>query len=352
MKIENPLLFGIVGLLIIGGIFLLLNGKADPVSSAEPILEETMNEKQGKYSLAPELDGIAGYINTPAGTTLADFKGKVVIVDFWTYSCINCIRTQPYLNAWYDQYADKGLVIVGVHTPEFEFEKKYENVQKAVEDEKINYPVVLDNDFQTWRAYKNQYWPRKYLIDADGFIRFDHIGEGAYEETEMEIQQLLKERDEKIQLASTVSGKVGDQLPDNDFSQVKTPEIYLGYQFARAPLANPESFQVEQTVSYALPESIPANLVALEGSWTNHSDYMELASDEGMVVLNYTAKNVNIVASNAAEINVELNDAFVQTISVSDEKLYSVVNDSDYASKKLTLNVSGKGFRLYTFTFG
>ncbi|MBI4175952.1 MAG: thioredoxin family protein, partial [Candidatus Aenigmarchaeota archaeon] len=135
-------------------------------------------ESQG--AKAPELQGIAGYINTE-GIKLADLRGKVVLIDFWTYTCINCIRTLPYLNAWYDKYHDKGFEIIGVHTPEFSFEKDYNNVKAAVDKYGIRYPVVQDNDYATWRAYKNNYWPRKYLVDAQGNIRYDHIGEGGYE---------------------------------------------------------------------------------------------------------------------------------------------------------------------------
>jgi thiol-disulfide isomerase/thioredoxin len=139
------------------------------------------------------LAGISGYINTHDGFRLSEIVGKkVVLVDFWTYSCINCQRTQPYLNAWYKKYKDAGLEIVGVHTPEFAFEKDRANVVAAVEKFGITYPVVQDNDYQTWGTYGNRYWPRKYLIDIDGYIVYDHIGEGGYEETEEKIQELLR----------------------------------------------------------------------------------------------------------------------------------------------------------------
>ena len=148
---------------------------------------------KSQFSKAPDFAGISGYINTHP-ITLKDLKGKVVLVDFWTYSCINCIRTLPYLADWNAKYADKGLVIVGVHTPEFEFEKNIDNVKAAVQKFGIKYPVLQDNDKGTWNAYGNSYWPRKYLIDSDGYIRYDHIGEGGYAETEKIIQTLLAER--------------------------------------------------------------------------------------------------------------------------------------------------------------
>jgi thiol-disulfide isomerase/thioredoxin len=142
---------------------------------------------------APEFAGIERWLNTEGPLSMQDLRGRVVLVDFWTYSCINCIRTRPYMVRWYERYKDQGLVVVGVHTPEFPFEKKTANVMDALSRYQINYPVAQDNDFVTWRAYNNQYWPARYLIDAEGGIRYTHFGEGQYEETEMAIQALLKE---------------------------------------------------------------------------------------------------------------------------------------------------------------
>jgi len=159
--------------------------------------ENAIRQKSLLYLEAPELRSIAGYINTDPDIKIQNLKGNVVLVDFWTYTCINCIRTMPYLKSWYDQYTDDGLVIVGVHTPEFEFEKDIDNVQDAVDKYDLKYAVVQDNDYATWRAYKNRWWPRKYLIDIDGFIRYDHIGEGGYTETESVIQELLNEKMER-----------------------------------------------------------------------------------------------------------------------------------------------------------
>jgi thiol-disulfide isomerase/thioredoxin len=164
---------------------------------------------KSQFKLAPELTKIPGFINSEP-ITLADLRGKVVLVDFWTYSCINCIRTIPYLNAWYEKYSDNGLVIVGVHTPEFEFEKDYNNVRAAVEKFGIRYPIAQDNEKETWKAYENRYWPRKYLIDPDGYIRYDHIGEGAYAETEKVIQSLLAERTEHIGANITIDQSISN----------------------------------------------------------------------------------------------------------------------------------------------
>jgi thiol-disulfide isomerase/thioredoxin len=155
---------------------------------------------RSKFREAPNFEEISGYINTNDSKPLdlQSLKGNVVLVDFWTYSCINCIRTIPYLNDWYEKYSNKGLTIVGVHTPEFEFEKNFNNMKSAVDKFQIKYPVLQDNDKGTWNAYENRYWPRKYIIDTEGNIRYDHIGEGAYSETEKVLQYLLAERAAKM----------------------------------------------------------------------------------------------------------------------------------------------------------
>src|SRR3989442_5500013 len=214
---------------------------------------------KSQFQKAPEFAQIAGYINTPnnAPLTLASLKGKVVLVDFWTYSCINCIRTLPHLSDWYQRYADKGFVIVGVHSPEFEFEKNYDNVKAAVQKFGIKYPVILDSDHGTWNAFGNQYWPRDYLVDSQGYIRHDHIGEGDYDTTERAIQSLVTERaalmgaKEIIFNAKPTVIKQGS-LQYVDLRQSTTPEIYIGYDTARAPLGNPEGFKPNHTVSYSI----------------------------------------------------------------------------------------------------
>jgi thiol-disulfide isomerase/thioredoxin len=286
------------------------------------------NIDKSVYPRAPELQGIASYINTENGSPikLVDLKGKVVLFDFWTYTCINCIRTIPYLNEWYDRYADQGLVILGVHSPEFDFEKNPTNVQDAVKQFGIKYPVVLDSDHKTWNAYNNNYWPRHYLIDSQGYIRDDHIGEGGYNETEKTIQTLLAEKavlDNKTEISfdlgkgrpvNTSSSPPSQSLQYVDFSQNISPEIYLGYQNARSPLGNSEGFQPNTIVSYKLDinntsgsssntsdgggnTSLIPNLVYLDGVWKNNNDNVELVSDRGKIVLTYYAKSINIVAS-------------------------------------------------------
>ena len=162
------------------------------MEEAAHIYSTQFKTDKSEFKKAPDFSKITGYINTDP-VKLGDLNGKVVLVHFWTYTCINCMHTIPYLNKWYENYADKGLVIIGIHTPEFEFEKNTDNVKQAVKDYQIEYPVLQDNNYATWKAYQNKYWPRDYLIDTQGFIRYDHIGEGGYDETEKAIQSLLAE---------------------------------------------------------------------------------------------------------------------------------------------------------------
>ncbi|MEK6968246.1 MAG: thioredoxin family protein [Nanoarchaeota archaeon] len=339
-------------LLITGSIIYLEGMKVRPGK-----IQTAITDKNNQFPIAPELSGIAGYINSANNLTLASLRGKVVLIDFWTYTCINCIRTQPYLNAWYDKYHEAGLEIIGVHTPEFGFEKKYENVLSAVEREGIKYPVVQDNEYETWRAYQNQYWPRKYLIDSQGKIRYDKIGEGGYQETEEWIRKLLKERNETLQLKqiANVSGVI-------QAGRVGTPEIYFGYGFNRGNFGNKEGLKPEESVNYTIANELVFNNAYLEGVWLNKKDYVELDSDSGRVALPFYAKAVNIVASaeDISSISVFIDGKQIVTgtdfsnglLNIKEERLYSLFTGSKSASQTLDLRISGKGFRIYTFTFG
>lgn len=324
---------------------------------------------KSQFKKAPEFTGITSYINTNA-TKLSDLKGKVVLVDFWTYSCINCIRTLPYLVDWNQKYSDKGLVIVGVHSPEFEFEKNIDNVKQAVTRFGIKYPVLLDNDQGTWNAFQNSYWPRKYLVDSDGYIRYDHIGEGGYVETENAIKNLLTERSNQqgIEISNINQTKLtvpGAQSVD--FNQIKTPELYFGYQYARAQLGNIEGFNPDKTVNYTIPTSnLKPNVIYLQGLWKNNPDSMELVGPDGKIILSYSSKSVNIVAGGKGEITVKEDGKNTQTnnpfkgndldtggkVNIDGQRLYNIAEHADYGNHHIEIKAKGSGFRLYTFTFG
>jgi thiol-disulfide isomerase/thioredoxin len=352
---------------------------------------------KSQFVKAPEFAQISGYINTPNNNspiTLSSLKGKVVLVDFWTYSCINCIRTIPHLNDWNQKYADKGLVIVGVHSPEFEFEKNYDNVKAAVQRFGITYPVILDSDHGTWNAYGNQYWPRDYLIDSQGYIRDNHIGEGGYDQTEKAIQSLLAERASQMGMKEiSFNTKPTEIKPGSlqsvDLNQSTTPEIYLGYSKARAPIGNPEGFRPDQTVSYSIPSNtnFQPSIVYLQGYWKNNPDNMELQSDTGRIALIYYAKSANIVAGGtgggivsndkdkAATVGVEggghgqevpaanltavrINNSLGKDLAddgsfrIDGQRLYNLSMHTDYNVHSMVIDIKGKGFQLYTFTFG
>src|ERR1700678_2712698 len=208
-------------------------------------------------AVLPDLSGATVWINSPP-LTPASLRGKVVLVDFWTYSCINCLRTLPYIRAWNEKYKDSGLVIIGVHTPEFAFEKDEANVRKAVKDLGITYPVAMDNDYRIWRSFNNEYWPAVYFIDATGHIRFHHFGEGAYEESEQQIRTLLEEANHAPPpgTATPIAAGGAEAAPDSD--DVQSPETYIGYARAQN-FASPGGFNQDDPQLYRPPAELGLN---------------------------------------------------------------------------------------------
>jgi len=319
---------------------------------------------KSKFKKAPDLVGIAYYLNTTPKKLKEQIKDKVVLYDIWTYSCINCIRTLPYITAWNDKYSDQGLLIVGIYSPEFEFEKNPDNVQMAIDKYGISYPVVLDNDMETWKAFDNRYWPRKYIADHEGYIRYDHIGEGGYQETEKIIQQLLKERSTNlgIQFASTLSLVDIEEFEHTNF---RTPELYFGYKFAqnRNQLGSDEGFQPGKIVTYLDQSNIELHKFYLTGEWKNNKDNMELVTETGTIKLLYNAKEVNIVTDKNAELEIFLDgkpvpakylgkDTTENGIIVSEDGLYNIINSENSSSHEIEIKINGKGFQMFTFTFG
>jgi thiol-disulfide isomerase/thioredoxin len=345
-----------------------------------------------QFKKAPEFAQISGYINTPNNNspiTLSSLKGKVVLAYIWTYTCINSIRPMPYIDDWNQKYSDKGLVTVGVHSPEFEFEKNHANVKDAVKRFGITYPVIIDSDHGTWNAYENNYWPRFYLIDTQGYIRYDHIGEGDYNQIEKAIQSLVAERAFLMGAKEISFNKKPTTLINPaslyyvDLGQRITPEIYVGYNTARTPLGNPEGFKPDQTVSYSIPSNtnFKPSIVYLQGKWKNNPDSMELQSDTGRIALLYYAKSLNIIAGGKGEGTVSNDNedkmgaggygqaAGNSTSYISDnslgqdlssdgsfridgQRLYNLAIHNNYAAHYILIDIKGKGFQFYTFTFG
>lgn len=306
---------------------------------------------------APDFIGITNWLNTDGKPlTIADLKGKVVLVDFWTYTCINCIRTLPYVTSWYDKYHDKGFVVVGIHTPEFEFEKNTKNVENAIKQYKINYPVGQDNNYATWNNYSNQYWPAEYLIDAQGNIRRTHFGEGEYDQMEEAIQKLLKENGQTAKMPL-------DTMPDQTPREQISPETYLGS--ARMAYYYPGGRVGNGTQKFILSQNIPKNSFSFGGEWAI-ADESSRAISKGVLTLNFYAKNVYLVlkpgtdtgkvevlldgkvvgkANAGADVN-EYGDVLVDT-----DKLYHLIKLPEYGEHTLQLKFSD-GVEAFAFTFG
>lgn len=320
--------------------------------------------KPAMYKRAPELVTPNGYINTEGQpVTLAELRAenKVVLIDIWTYSCINCQRTFPYLRDWYEKYRSQGLEIVGVHTPEFAFEKVQANVEKAADEFDLSWPIVLDNEYQTWTAYGNSYWPRKYLIDIDGYIVYDHIGEGSYAETEAQIQRALRERAARL-------GKEFLDVPAPEESEVqrvvRSPEIYFG-AWRNEHLGNGVPY-TEGARTYTLPEITKANTVYLGGTWNTMYEYAENTSKGARIQFIYGAKDVYMVARADTPVRVRVtrdggqplgesagSDVSAEGIlTVQPERLYKLVEGEAYGEHTLEMEVLDTGLEAYTFTFG
>jgi cytochrome c biogenesis protein CcdA/thiol-disulfide isomerase/thioredoxin len=304
-------------------------------------------KKLKDYGPAPQFAGISDWLNTGGKPlSMAGLRGKVVLVDFWTYSCVNCIRTLPYVKSWDARYRDKGLVIVGVHTPEFAFEHVVSNVRAAIRDQGIHYPVAIDNDYGTWQAYGNQYWPADYLIDRAGHVRDVHFGEGQYAETERAIQQLLGEP----ATSSIVSNRVKAIAPSGD---VGTPETYLGSErgtYTQTIVKNVMHHYVE-------PATTNPNEVTLQGDWKVGKQFLT-AGAGASIHLDYTARRAYLVFGAAAHgksesVHVNVSGGVpLRTVRVDHDDLYNVASVAGPASLRTLIAHVPPGLRAYSFTFG
>ena len=303
---------------------------------------------QGQWFNSEEL-GLTGQVDE---ITMSDLRGKVVLVDFWTYSCVNCVRTIPHLRAWYDTYKDDGFVIIGVHTPEFVFERKPENVQKAMGKLGVNWPVVLDNGYAQWRAYKNRYWPAHYFIDAVGRVRYFHFGEGKYDIAEKVIRALLEEAGSVLTARSALR-------PEAKLES-QTAETYLGY--SRAQGFSSDTAPVPNRPTLYKPAKKPANGEwTLEGNWTIAGEYV-VPENSGVLELGFYAKDVFLViepSEGSGQISVTVdgysanntNDVRDGLLVTDSSRLYHLVKQSKPGEHILRLEVDGD-LRLFAFTFG
>jgi len=356
MKISRALTLIVVLIAIIGAIYWLEAKKEPRVAATEiPVPKIASPQVPSGYPRAKEFVSPSGFVNA-VPFTLAQYVGKkVILVDFMTYSCINCQRTYPYLNAWWEKYKDHGLLIVGLHTPEFDFEKKIENVRSAAAKYGLKFPLVLDNDHATWTAYENSYWPREYLIDIYGNLIHDQIGEGNYDETERAIQGALQTRREALGLkGETVPGGLVNpaDIIKPDTSRLKSQETYFGS--ARNSFLGSGIPGLSGRQNMPAPKNMKANVLYLTGQWDFSAEYAENKSAGAVVTYRYSAKNVYLVGSSKAgvKLKVLLDGKPLAPVLVKEERLYKIVEGADYGEHTLELTIDGPGLRAYTFTFG
>ena len=351
-----------------------------------PVLPEP--DRTGDEPLAPELRDTGAWINSEP-FTLDSRRGEVVLIDFWTFSCINCIRTLPYLRSWHDKYADSGLVILGVHAPEFEFEEVLENVQGAVDEFGLLYPIVQDNERGTWRAFRNRFWPAKYLIDRDGYIRYTHFGEGRYEETEQWIRKLLEETgadlsgiSDETEQAPVVDSEAREARGD----ERRTRELYAGFRRninaltsgTRPPyILQPDYFSSPgEDVLYFDTGEHQNNYLYLEGLWRSTDESIVHARGtedftDYVAILFYATQVNAVMAPTGAEpftvrlimdeapltpdqagVDVTFDDEGNSIVVVDEARLYNLIELASYGGHELTLSSNSDEMELFTFTFG
>lgn len=312
------------------------------------------------------LAGAVEWLNSPPLTREA-LKGKVMLVDFWTYSCINCLRSVPYIRAWAEKYKDQGLVVIGVHAPEFAFEKNVANVKNAIANLKIGYPVAIDNNFAIWRAFNNQYWPAHYFIDAQGNIRHHHFGEGDYKESERVIQKLLKEAGQTNVASGTVNVSASGAEAASNFAKVRSAETYIGYARARN-LTSPGGAKHDIAHAYEAGTN-ELNHWSLAGTWTIGAEHAALDSAPGSIIYRFHARDLHLVLGPGPDgkpvrFHVTIdgkqpgNDHGTDTDAsgngvVTSQRLYQLVRQNgEIADRTFQIEFLDSGVRAYAFTFG
>jgi cytochrome c biogenesis protein CcdA/thiol-disulfide isomerase/thioredoxin len=319
-----------------------LGGKTKPafVAHGQQLASQLGKVPLKDYGAAPDVHDVSAWINSPP-LSLPKLRGKVVLVDFWTYSCINCLRTLPYLKAWDARYRSKGLVILSVHTPEFAFEHDLGNVRAAVKRLGVDYPVALDNSYGTWKAYSNQYWPADYLVDQAGRVRDVHFGEGDYAQTERNIRLLL---------AAGKAGRLPQAGRDTDRTplELRTPESYLGYlrigNYTGSPL------RTDRVATYRFPASLTQDSYAYAGRWKVEGERI-VAEDNARLRLHFQARTVHLVLTGQGFVAVKVNGKTQPTVRVDGDRLYTLVSQKSAADGALELSFT-RGLAAYAFTFG
>ncbi len=340
MKPEYILGATVLAFVVFGGTWLLFSGK-----------EQSKRSAAAEGISYVEIANPAGFVNTD-GITIGELVGKkVILVEFLTYSCINCQRTFPYVVSWYSKYKDEGLEIIGIHTPEFAFEKDSKNVREAMKKFGITYPIVLDNDYATWNAYGNKYWPRKYLVDIHGTIVYDHIGEGAYEETEERIRELLRERARVLNEPIGTDTERSVEVVEEKKNGAQSPETYFG-SLRNSLLGNGTAGR-EGTQNFIVPTQQRENTLYLGGTWNVTPEYAKSVTNSHLVYT-YRARYVYLVMRSTMPVPLEVwqDGVFVRTVTVQDSQLYTLIENSDTETHTLELRTTEGGLEVYAFTFG
>ncbi|MFM0500816.1 cytochrome c biogenesis protein DipZ [Paraburkholderia caffeinilytica] len=318
----------------------------------------------------PTLNGAVQWLNSPP-LTVQDLRGKVVLVDFWTYSCINCLRSLPYVKAWAQKYKDQGLVVIGVHAPEFAFERNIDNVKKAVHDLGVDYPVAIDNNYAIWRALNNQYWPAHYFVDGKGQIRYHHFGEGDYAESEKVIQELLVEAGHanasKVAIGITGTSAQGVQAAA-DSADMQSPETYIGYERAEN-FTSPGGAAEDKVHTYTAPSQPAVNDWGLAGAWNVGAEHATLAAASGRIVYRFHARDLHLVLGPGKDgkpvrFRVSVDGAAPGAAhgtdvaadgsgTVTEQRLYQLVRQTgDVADHTFSIEFLDPGVQAYAFTFG
>ncbi|MGX9389884.1 cytochrome c biogenesis protein DipZ [Nitrobacteraceae bacterium UC4446_H13] len=345
---------------------MMMSDKSNATKAAVKAEPDAMADMLPVEGTLPSLDGAVEWLNSPPLTAEA-LKGKVVLVDFWTYSCINCLRALPYVRAWAEKYKDQGLVVIGVHAPEFAFEKIIGNVKKAVTDLKVDYPVAIDNNYKIWRAFHNNYWPAHYFIDAEGRIRHHHFGEGDYDNSERIIQLLLSQAGHKLKSADIVNVSATGAEAAADMNRVKSPETYLGYERAENFVSPGGAVRDMRHTYQASVDEL--NAWGLKGDWTIADERASLDAPGGGIVYRFHARDLHLVlgpGSDGKPVRFRVtidgkppgNDHGMDTDAdgngiVTGERLYQLIRQKgDIADHTFAIEFLDPGVRAYAFTFG
>jgi thiol-disulfide isomerase/thioredoxin len=348
--VRRKYLLALGALAVISVMAVLVASGADPAEVGEPV---DVDDLPVLADDVPGPDQADGWIGSEP-LTRASLDGSVVVYDFWTYSCVNCVRTLPHLAAWYDRYQRDGLVIVGVHSPEFEFEKDRGNVERAVGDLGVDWPVALDHERRVWNAFSNRYWPAKYVVDRKGRLRYVHYGEGAYDETEDVLRELLG--------VDPDSPRADDENePDVPNLGQLTPELYIGG--GRGTTASPQGLSDPDgdgvpggEATFTLPDTLPVDTFALDGAWSISTESATAQEPGAAIVLHYRGQEVNLVlaagGSTPTSVTVSVDGGEPRTVEVGEPDLVNLLRDGPAGEHTMRIEAGSAGLAAYAFTFG